>query len=627
MRLINSQTLKLQYFAGEQGVPPYAILSHAWGDDEVNFQEMGGNQLLLRGRRAYQKIADCCTQAIKDNLKYVWIDTCCIDKSSSAELSEAINSMFRWYRQASVCYTYLADVSSIEDPALGRSKFRESRWFTRGWTLQELLAPREVVFFANDWHDIGTKHALHMIISEVTNIDKTSLLERTWDHVSIAGIMSWASKRRTTRVEDLAYCLMGIFQVNMPLIYGEGDKAFYRLQLEIMKHSNDESIFVWSPKNALDYSNNRVPLGLLAPSPAAFEGSGGISTPSALQGGGTAYDTEKQHIRLSTRIVRLCVLPAFSNARRNPKNMSLLGEVIALKPCMAPSQGIDEGRIIIPINDPGFENLDEKCLLAVLRCKDNDGFITIPVQKLPSGEFERFTTLGSPQYRVNWKPLCLVSKESNLKPGHRISYELTDSDSIVTDSVISKSNQTVLIRAQTRVQPEPVARSRFTGKQNIRIDTESFTTSGYGISFDYPAFFMVPNGGKLPSSDLITERLRKGMGIAELFVLFFQHQPPRDDHQPFAIFFERSKVLPDSEYQISCLSGLSVGAWDLKSRLSRESRTPVFPSMGTGYTEVPLARGKSLVFRIRKGPPGTPESVHIAIEMPLWGGGRRSVIP
>jgi len=617
MRLLNSRTLKLQYFGGER-VPPYAILSHAWAHEEVTFQEMSGNQRLLQGRRAYQKIAGCCAQARKDNLDYVWVDTCCIDKSSSAELSEAINSMFRWYRQASVCYTYLADVSSAEDPALHQSQFRKSRWFTRGWTLQELLAPCEVVFFADDWRDIGTKHTLHVVISEVTKIDETSLLERTWDHVSIAGVMSWASKRSTTRVEDLAYCLLGIFQVNMPLIYGEGDNAFYRLQLEIMKHSNDESIFAWPGKSEFGFSNKSVRLGLLAPSPSAFEGSQNISTPSSLRDGGTAYDTEKQHIRLSTRIVRLCVLPKFGNAQWDAKNTLLPGEVMGLRPYSAPRKGIDEGLIITPINDSSFEDLAEGCLLAVLRCKDKHGYIAIPVQKLPSGEFERVTTKTYTWYRVNWKPACLVPREMDLETGYGTPYQLTDSDSIVTDSVISESDQTVLIRAQTRVQPEDEAGSRNKKKQNIRIDSESFITAGYFISSDYPSSFMVPPGGGLPPSDLITERLTKGMGIAKLFVLFFQHRPPRDDHRPFAIYFERSKALPDSEFHIGCLHGPSVDAWNPESHPPPESHTRAFPSMGTGYTEVPLASGVSLIFRIRKGRPGTPDSVNISIETPLW---------
>jgi len=241
MRLIDSRTLEFKDFWGY--VPKYAILSHCWTTGcEVSFQEMNGDRSLLKERSGYKKIIDCCAKAVSEDILYVWIDTCCIDKSSSAELSEAINSMFRWYRQAAVCYAYLGDVSSSENPALHRSQFRKSRWFTRGWTLQELLAPSDVVFFASDWRDIGTKQTLNKAIAEITKIDKRSLLECAWDHVGIAGMMSWASRRTTSRVEDQAYCLMGIFDVNMPLIYGEGDKAFYRLQLEIMKYSNDESM-------------------------------------------------------------------------------------------------------------------------------------------------------------------------------------------------------------------------------------------------------------------------------------------------------------------------------------------------------------------------------------------------
>jgi hypothetical protein len=177
-----------------------------------------------------------------------WIDSCCIDKTSSAELSEAINSMFRWYQNAQVCYAYLSDVPAIEDLDHYRkdSEFRRSKWFTRGWTLQELLAPEIVVFYNHDWVEIGTKALMSGVIRSITNIDRGFLMgESEIKPACVAQKMSWASRRKTTRLEDTAYCLMGLFDVNMPLLYGEGEKAFYRLQLEIIKNSSDESIFAW----------------------------------------------------------------------------------------------------------------------------------------------------------------------------------------------------------------------------------------------------------------------------------------------------------------------------------------------------------------------------------------------
>jgi hypothetical protein len=180
-----------------------------------------------------------------------------IDKTSSAELTEAINSMYSWYREAAVCYAYLSDVLTkdgidIENRSIG--SFAKSRWFTRGWTLQELLAPTNVLFYDADWAEIGSKAELCEDVSIITGIPSQALAGAT--HLGafpIAERMSWASTRSTTRVEDAAYCLLGIFDVNMPLLYREGYKAFSRLQDEIMRTSTDQSIFAWADPKASIY--------------------------------------------------------------------------------------------------------------------------------------------------------------------------------------------------------------------------------------------------------------------------------------------------------------------------------------------------------------------------------------
>lgn len=173
-----------------------------------------------------------------------WIDSCCIDKTSSAELSEAINSMFKWYQKAQVCYAYLSDVASArQNPSDRYSDFRLTKWFTRGWTLQELLAPSSVEFCDCNWVEIGTKLSLQNEVSKVTGISIEHLQD--YSAASVAQKLSWASLRATTRREDEAYCLMGLFDVNMPTLYGEGDKAFLRLQLEILSQTDDESLFAW----------------------------------------------------------------------------------------------------------------------------------------------------------------------------------------------------------------------------------------------------------------------------------------------------------------------------------------------------------------------------------------------
>jgi hypothetical protein len=204
------------------------------------------------------------------------VDTCCIDKTSSAELSEAINSMFSWYRDAAICYVYLSDVGGGDDVSQKSRDISTSLWFSRGWTLQELIAPSVVVFFARDWSEIGSRSVLIEQITAATGIDRglfnNDLLSPTGtsnrnrlNQYSIAQKMAWASKRKTTRVEDEAYCLLGLFGVNMPLIYGEGKTAFIRLQEEIMKRSSDHSIFAW---DRVDRTLN----GFLADSPAYFSG-------------------------------------------------------------------------------------------------------------------------------------------------------------------------------------------------------------------------------------------------------------------------------------------------------------------------------------------------------------------
>lgn len=272
MRLLNTSTLRLEEFSSRP--PPYAILSHTWGAEEISFQDINAAGPGPVTKAGFEKVEKACTQAQLHALRYIWVDTCCIDKSSSAELSEAINSMFRWYRDAECCYAYLADVDCDED-------FAHSRWFTRGWTLQELLAPSEVIFFTREWAVLGRKQDLAGAISDVAGIN-SYYLQKSVSRIreaSIAERMSWASRRVTTRTEDMAYCLMGIFDVNIPLLYGEGERAFTRLQMEIMAHSGDQSIFAWGDNDRDIWQENEA--RLLAKSPAEFLQSGGKISPFA----------------------------------------------------------------------------------------------------------------------------------------------------------------------------------------------------------------------------------------------------------------------------------------------------------------------------------------------------------
>ncbi|KAH7276208.1 putative ankyrin repeat-containing protein [Fusarium solani] len=260
MRLLNTEPVELKYFA--DNAPQYAILSHTWDEEEVTFQDM--EQGRAKDKKGYTKIKNCCSVARDNGYNYVWIDTCCIDKTSSAELTEAINSMYRYYREAEVCYSFLSDISTASD-------FSQSRWFTRGWTLQELIAPTHMIFFNREWQYLGTKASLGDKISERTGVPQAILSgAESLESASVAQRMSWAASRKTTRLEDRAYSLMGIFDINMPLLYGEGHKAFVRLQEEILRVSDDHSIFAWR------HTDTRSDGGLLAETPDAFKDSKNI---------------------------------------------------------------------------------------------------------------------------------------------------------------------------------------------------------------------------------------------------------------------------------------------------------------------------------------------------------------
>ncbi|KAF5491669.1 Vegetative incompatibility protein HET-E-1 [Colletotrichum siamense] len=250
MRLLNTTTLRLADFVGK--APPYAILSHTWGDEEVLFADVSNPAIPKAG---WSKVRSSCNLARNLGHTWIWIDTCCIDKSSSAELSEAINSMFKFYQKAVICIAYLSDIMYPDSKTDIPKDIPKSRWFTRGWTLQELLAPRNLDFYSSDWKLLGSRSEFRDLISRVTGIGR-SFIGGGDNHTvrlataSVAERMSWASKRRTTRPEDIAYCLLGIFGINMPLIYGEGDKAFRRLQQAILYEIDDPSIFAWGYKQA-----------------------------------------------------------------------------------------------------------------------------------------------------------------------------------------------------------------------------------------------------------------------------------------------------------------------------------------------------------------------------------------
>ena len=262
MRLLNTHTFRLEEHLDSR-LPEYAILSHRWGTDEVNYGDIT-SQRDFSQKQGFEKLKNFCDLARDEGYKYAWADTCCIDKDSSAELGTALNSMYRWYADAHLCIAYLFDTYE------GGKPMCESEWFRRGWTLQELIAPVKIVFYDRYWKLLGTKKKLLQPLSITSGVPE-SILDHTVEprSCSIAQRMSWAAHRQTERVEDRAYSLMGLFGVTIEMMYGKREDTFIRLQEEILKHSADQSIFAWS----LDpYNHPHGYSGLLAPSPSSFAG-------------------------------------------------------------------------------------------------------------------------------------------------------------------------------------------------------------------------------------------------------------------------------------------------------------------------------------------------------------------
>lgn len=278
MRLLSTTTLDF-YEVDISRAPPFAILSHTWGDEEITFDDMSGPRGSIEGRKGFEKIVGFCKKAKEDKFQYGWVDTCCINKRNSTELSEALNSMYRYYASSQSCYIYLSDVKIGGDRSI-LDLIRESRWFRRGWTLQELIAPYDRVLFDANWDPIKPEEGGVDIIESLSLAAGVPLDLLTKDeppsYYCVAERMSWAAKRQTTREEDMAYCLLGLFDVHMVALYGEGGKkAFRRLQMEIMQTSFDQTLFAWrAPAYDLrDFSDT----GMLAQAPSDFEGSRGLS--------------------------------------------------------------------------------------------------------------------------------------------------------------------------------------------------------------------------------------------------------------------------------------------------------------------------------------------------------------
>ncbi|KAI0828059.1 hypothetical protein BC628DRAFT_1418150 [Trametes gibbosa] len=326
-----------------------------------------------------QKITMACKVAREAGYELLWIDTCCIDKTSSAEIAEVVNSMYEWYRLSDVCYAYLSDVPNGEDPREQCSRFRRSRWHTRGWTLQELIAAQRVNFLTETWNVLGTKMELATVVEKITGVDLDILVGHARvDSISVARRMSWAALRQTSRVEDRAYCLLGLFGVRMAPIYGEGTNAFLRLQEEILRTVPDQTLFAWECRAAVS--------GLLSTNPYFFHHSANVRIirPAAFASllKMRAEDVPPLHTVVtpqSVRIQLLCVdLDMFPN---------ITDSVVPRLPNkVAPA----------PEDNCLWQRLPRPHLLALLQCQTHhSGLLALPLSHPPQESGDKGLYVGT----------------------------------------------------------------------------------------------------------------------------------------------------------------------------------------------------------------------------------------
>lgn len=407
MRLLNARTLELESFIGD--FPSYAILSHCWERQEVLFSDLF-DLAEAKKKNGFNKVEKTCEQAVKDGFDYVWIDTCCIDKSSSAELSEAINSMFAWYRNSDKCYAYLADVDGLE-------QFAHSKWFTRVWTLQELLAPSQLQnggasgmdFFSSQWVKLGSKSDLSNRIRDICGIEKEYLEGQSIYSASISMRMSWAAERQATRAEDIAYSLLGIFDVNMPLLYGEGKlKAFRRLQEEIMKISEDETLFAWESG---DFQMGSTAADVLASDPKDFSEARQL-VPYASDEPVVPYSMTHRGLRIWLQLFRIEDLP--DDIR------SSLREAIR------------------PLRSPVMIWSSDKLVWAILKCHvahDFHHFVAIPLQDVAAGVYTRDLSTSVALIDAEFLPLISQHHAVHESSGEREIYIRNSRISSISNSV------------------------------------------------------------------------------------------------------------------------------------------------------------------------------------------------
>ncbi|KAI5866564.1 HET-domain-containing protein [Durotheca rogersii] len=408
MWLLNTTTLTLEFFTSTKAPPhPYVILSHVWETDEVLFEQVQESQPAIQTKKGWLKVKRFCALALDHGFAYAWVDTCCIDKRSSVELSEALNSMYKYYYDAAVCYIYLADVPSCVPTGSNSSNaaipatreqllasVRASRWFSRGWTLQELLVPSRRSFWTADWIEIEGGDDLLNVLAEASAINQEMLQDRDLlPEFCIAERMKWASKRETTREEDIAYCLMGIFNVSMPILYGEGAVgAFKRLQTEIIRNSFDMTIFAWRA----DYANS----GCLARSPADFAS---IPPLDLLLPSDTSFSMTSMGLALRTRVSEMSSHLVVN--RKLPGNPQLPDDMLFAAVWCDVEVRSGEWQVpmvlLEPVLDSSFHVNGQTCQgYRRIRCLE---WVTVPFEELACYSYKELVILEDKQYDMTYR--------------------------------------------------------------------------------------------------------------------------------------------------------------------------------------------------------------------------------
>lgn len=402
MRLLQVHDLNFQEVPSHGPFPAYAILSHTWiqpSCEEVTYQDLLTLDIAsIRQKQGWRKVQHSIDEARREGIPYVWVDTCCINKQDPTELTEAINCMFNWYSQSRCCYVFLSDFKNVDEAhGHGYDGIASSKWFTRGWTLQELIAPCEVKFYDQEWDLVTTRAISAPLISEITCVD-TDLLKNGNDpatlpqglsmarleQYSIAQRMSWAASRETSRSEDRAYSLLGLFNIVMPLHYGEGaENAFKRLQQEIIKQSADQSILAWEwPSHTTPRDISDSHMSFLAPSPDCFKSRSHVIPSRSRQS--SPYTISNVGLEINAYLVKFKA----STPRRNINFISY-DERHSDRIFMSPEPPITPLKRAEPLRDSETET-SKPFVAAVLSCSstvDPSSVYMLPLAPAPMGHY------------------------------------------------------------------------------------------------------------------------------------------------------------------------------------------------------------------------------------------------